>query len=57
MECGEESIEKGHEYCLGCAQYKRRKIERPSKEIILDLVSKHGYSSVGRMYGVSDKCY
>lgn len=35
---------------------KRRKIERPSKEILIDEVKELGYCGTGRKYGVSDNC-
>lgn len=40
--------------CRKCWNFNRRVSQRPSKEILLDLIKKSGYSAVGRMYGVSD---
>lgn len=43
-------------YCSkSCAMmYKRRVVERPSKEDLLKLVKNNSFNEVGRMYGVSD---
>lgn len=52
--CGTK-IHKKSKYCLRCYGMSKRKIiERPSKNILIDLIGKNGYSAVGRMYGVSD---
>lgn len=51
--CGKK-VSKHRDLCLDCAALDRRKVKRPSKEETIDLVKKHGYSAVGRMYGVSD---
>jgi 5-methylcytosine-specific restriction endonuclease McrA len=44
-------------FCEKCDEeikIKRRKVERPSKEILLKLVNDIGFSATGRKYGVSD---
>lgn len=41
--------------CLSCAQRKRvGRLNRPSKEILIEDVKNIGYSATGRKYGVSD---
>lgn len=56
--CGNRLSNSKSSQCKSCSDkengLKRRKIDRPSKELILELVKVNGYSSVGRMYNVSD---
>lgn len=40
--------------CLRCAPRRLRRSNRPSKEILLEQISKLGYCGTGRTYGVSD---
>lgn len=47
--------------CRSCASIgnknsfgKNRKVERPTKEVLLDLLENNSYTAVGKMYGVSD---
>ena len=40
--------------CPSCANKARRKIERPSIDLLSQQVKEHGYTGTGRMYGVSD---
>lgn len=44
-------------FCHECdakIKLKRRKVNRPSKEELIELVNKFGYSATGRKFGVSD---
>lgn len=40
--------------CSKCYHEKTRKVERPSKEMLFELLKENSFSKVGRMYGVSD---
>ena len=40
--------------CLYCSRIGRRKVDRPSKEVLQKEVNKIGYSATGRKYGVTD---
>lgn len=40
--------------CLSCSLKKRRKVDRPSKEQLLEELKENSYVSVGKKYGVSD---
>jgi hypothetical protein len=55
-ECGNPVSKKGG-LCRSCSQKKRqnRKVERPSKEELLQLVKENGMTKTGKMFGVSDK--
>ena len=53
--CGNR-IDKAAEKCIKCQSFQRRKVERPSYEILKAEVESYGYSSIGRKYGVSDNC-
>jgi Zn finger protein HypA/HybF involved in hydrogenase expression len=41
-------------FCIKCHGIRNRKIERPSKDILLKQVEELGYAKTGRLYGVSD---
>jgi hypothetical protein len=44
-----------HNYCSPeCTHLGQRKVERPGPNELRELIQKHGYRGVGRMYGVSD---
>jgi predicted RNA-binding Zn-ribbon protein involved in translation (DUF1610 family) len=51
--CGIE-IFKDSSYCKKCFGLKRRKIERPAKEVLEKEVKELGYVGTGKKYGVSD---
>lgn len=42
--------------CKKCTQEKRRKVERPSLEILLEQVNTLGFVGTSKIYGVSDNC-
>ena len=52
--CGKE-ITKGCTYCASCKRIVDRKVERPSKEVLLQKVATSSFSAVAKEYGVSDK--
>ena len=52
-ECGNPIHIDGH-FCVKCSRIKRRKVERPSNEILLKNVNENGYKGTGQKYGVSD---
>ena len=53
--CGEE-ITRGATYRIKCSTKRRRKVERPSKDELLQLYKElKSLSAIGRKYGVSDK--
>ena len=37
-----------------CAALKRRKVDRPSDDVLIQQIKEMGYTAVGEMYGVSD---
>ena len=54
-DCGEE-ITRGATYCVKCLAKHHRKVERPSKEELLQLYKElKSLSAIGRKYDVSDK--
>lgn len=40
--------------CLNCLSKKRRKVERPSKEELFNMIRTHSFVKVGEFFGVSD---
>ena len=40
--------------CLKCLSFKRRTVERPSREILMNQIEEIGYCGTARIYGVSD---
>ena len=45
----------GKLYCSNvCAQFSRRKVERPSKQQLISLIQNNSFCQIGRMYNVSD---
>lgn len=56
-ECNKEISKRnyhGSGYCRSCGMKRARKVERPSKEVLLKQVEEHGYRGTGKIYGVSD---
>jgi hypothetical protein len=50
-----EAKDKNQKYCsYGCHKKSLRKVERPSKEQLINELSKSNYVQVGKKYGVSD---
>ena len=54
QDCGNELSDNRANRCVPCHQKSQRKVERPSKEILLADIAELGYSGTGRKYGVSD---
>ena len=52
-DCGCE-ISKWGNKCKECAHKSRRKVDRPEKSVIFEMVTNEGYSSVARKFGVTD---
>ena len=52
-ECGVVVATK-NSYCVSCGQKSQRKADRPDKLELARLVSEHGFTNVGRCFGVSD---
>jgi len=52
--CGNNRKSKNSEICSNCHNKKQRKVERPSKEVLLQDIKELGYCGTGRKYGVSD---
>lgn len=45
----------GKKYCcVSCAWIGDRKVNRPSKDELINLMAEHSWTSIGRMYAVSD---
>lgn len=53
-ECGTEVSTKRSKLCLTCLGKRNRRIERPSKEVLIENVKEFGYVGTGKLYGVSD---
>lgn len=51
--CGCEIMKKSS-FCVKCTNENNRKVERPSKEILLEKIYNSSFLAVGREYGVSD---
>jgi hypothetical protein len=54
QDCGNKLSDNRANRCAPCHQKSQRKVERPSKEILLADIAELGYSGTGRKYGVSD---
>jgi Zn finger protein HypA/HybF involved in hydrogenase expression len=52
-DCGVE-ISNGATTCIICSAKKQRKVERPSREILIIDIENLGYVGTGKKYGVSD---
>lgn len=53
IDCG-KIIQKGSTRCDECSKKLQRKVERPSKEELSQLLSESNFAAIGRTYGVSD---
>lgn len=51
--CGCEIMKKSS-FCVKCSGKNNRKVERPSKELLLEKIYNSSFLAVGREYGVSD---
>lgn len=40
--------------CITCSYINRRKVERPSKEVLFELIKTMKFTEIGKMYNVSD---
>jgi hypothetical protein len=40
--------------CLSCSRIASRKVERPSKDVLLELITSMSFIQIGKLYGVSD---
>ena len=52
--CGAEIVTKDARFCAVCAMEERRKVDRPSKEELAELIRDKSFVQIGKMYGVSD---
>lgn len=52
--CGKEISTKEAKLCSKCSREERRKINRPSKEELLELIKTKSFCEIGRIYNVSD---
>lgn len=55
--CGKsfETKRSSAKFCNGkCSAAAQKRVERPTKELLLDEINKLGYTGTGRKYGVSD---
>ena len=53
-QCNKELKTSESHICPECASRNRRKIERPSKEKLLELIKTTPFTTIGKIYGVSD---
>ena len=51
--CGKE-ISYGAEYCVECYNLTKRKVERPNRAELKNLLRNNSFCSIGRIYGVTD---
>ena len=51
--CGKE-VWRGNEYCPDCAAKIRRKVERPTREQLKELIRTTPFTKIGEFFGVSD---
>ena len=55
LDCGKE-ISKGAKYCKKCQAFHHRKVERPTKDVLINLYKElKSLSAIGRHFEVSDK--
>lgn len=52
-DCGREVSTKGAK-CVECASKSQRKVERPEREKLLELIQTQSFCEIGRIYGVTD---
>lgn len=53
IDCGKE-ISKGCLRCADCNDFIKRKVQRPAKEELLDLIIRFSFNKIGKMFNVSD---
>ena len=53
IKCGKE-ITKGSQYCTSCFAKQKRKVERPDRETLKDLIRNTPFTQIGKMYNVTD---
>lgn len=53
LDCGCE-ISRYGQRCLKCDHIKQRKVERPSREELKQLIRSMPFTKIGKLYGVSD---
>ena len=54
--CGKKLKEKSKTgLCADCVKFSQRKVERPSREELINLISKLSYVEIGKQFGVCDK--
>ncbi len=51
--CG-SPVSKNGVFCVKCAQFAARKVDRPSKEELKNLIKTNSFIQIGKQYGVSD---
>lgn len=51
--CGKE-ITYGANLCVECSRIQSRKIERPTREELKDLIRNNSFTQIGKQFGVSD---
>ena len=52
--CKNKLINKRSSMCISCNGVLNRKVERPTKDELSELIGKNTWASIGRMFGVSD---
>ena len=53
QDCG-KSISYGAQRCVSCAKKLERKVDRPSKEELFNMITTMSFLEIGRKYGVTD---
>ena len=54
IDCGKELNDYHSKRCKSCVRLKSRKVERPSREELKELIRKQSFLSIGKKYNVSD---
>ncbi len=54
INCGKEINKKTKSMCASCYAFSRRRVNRPSTDVLIKEISETNFSVVGKKYGVSD---
>ncbi len=54
IKCGKEILKKDSKLCQECHAFSTRKVEHPSKEVLLSLITTKSFTELSKEFGVSD---